>query len=268
MKNNGVLYLENPSGCHVCKLCRKTDSSYRFCNAPGYGFDFDVKDHFSHNTKPDWCPIKVLSDVTFNDGKCDIDLMREPIGYVNTLDLMSCIQNKTEHENLSICIEELSELTKALCKHIRYKTDTTRYDVLEELSDVLLVCGMIKLMLGFVDDEMKNMMEYKNSRNVRRLPREVSVYPVDMSSRVVKEEFKFKTVAEACRELGVHMSTCLAVPGSQIDVCMKLSTLVVFMYKSQMLPSAVIGITSESVIAECTEILSDTEYEHGGESNE
>lgn len=187
--------------------------------------------------------------------------MHEPVGFVNVMDLVSCIQNNSEYTNLAICVEELSELQKALCKHIRYHTDTTRFGVLEELSDVIIVCGMIKQIIGFKCEEVQNMIDYKNDRNIRRLPKSVSVYPVDKSSREVIEDFEFKILMTSQKD-EIYTRNSNMGHGASIDVLMKISTFVLFSHHSSITDDFVIGITHENNINNFTKpVREDTNVE-------
>ncbi len=78
----------------------------------------------------------------------------------------------TENE-IRICIEEMSELTKALCKYLRYndrniggvsdeKRVKAKEDVIEECADVIICAEQIKRIFG--KDEVEKIMDYKIQR--------------------------------------------------------------------------------------------------------
>lgn len=266
----GLLKCKYPTCCTTCGFRKKTDSGYTYCGVPGLGFDYAVTDFDAHFTKPSWCPIQHNEKVCSNTENLDCnesvsepltDIMHEPVGFVNVMDLVSCIQNNSEYTNLAICVEELAELQKALCKHIRYHTDTTRFDVLEELSDVIIVCGMIKQMMGFKCEEVQNMIDYKNDRNLRRLPKSISVYPVDKSSREVIDDFEFKILMTS-QEGEIYTRNSNMGHGASIDVLMKISTFVLFSHHSSITDDFVIGITHENNINNFTRpVREDTKVE-------
>jgi NTP pyrophosphatase (non-canonical NTP hydrolase) len=52
-----------------------------------------------------------------------------------------------------MCIEEMSELTKALCKFKRYGEERQRIDIVEELADVLNMAEQLKVHFGAAEVE-------------------------------------------------------------------------------------------------------------------
>jgi NTP pyrophosphatase (non-canonical NTP hydrolase) len=52
-----------------------------------------------------------------------------------------------------MCIEEMSELTKALCKLKRYGEEKQRLDVIEEIADVLNMVEQLKVHFGAAEVE-------------------------------------------------------------------------------------------------------------------
>ena len=77
-----------------------------------------------------------------------------------------------EESELRMCIEEMSELTKELCKYIRYKNEKnanfsekiekTKQNIIEECADVLICATQIKHIFG--DSQVEKMMDYKIER--------------------------------------------------------------------------------------------------------
>ena len=55
-----------------------------------------------------------------------------------------------------VAIEEMSELTKALIKNRRYKSDLTRKEVREEMADVYIMLVQLTLMYGFDEEIVKS----------------------------------------------------------------------------------------------------------------
>lgn len=179
------------------------------------------------------------------------DVMNEPIGFVNMQDIAACVCSYDDTTNFAMCIEELSELQKALCKHIRSGTDVTKYDVIAELSDVLSVCSMIKQMFDITDEEVKKMVEYKNARNISRLPQDSAVYFVEDSRRLITEEFDYKC-------LDTHQELILYLPliGCTISPIMRIYNQMIFtLNTSQLHEGRYLCIASSQDIANCTELL-------------
>ena len=84
-----------------------------------------------------------------------------------------------EENELRMCIEEMSELTKELCKYIRYlnapdineeeKTkllEKVKNNIIEETADVLLCTGQVKKMFG--SEQVEKMMMYKIERSKKQ----------------------------------------------------------------------------------------------------
>lgn len=75
-----------------------------------------------------------------------------------------------EHQVL-IAIEEMSELTKELCKYFR------RYDrkkeIIEEVADAQIMLEQIIELFG-INNEVDRMVDYKLNRQIRRMEQERS----------------------------------------------------------------------------------------------
>lgn len=67
-----------------------------------------------------------------------------------------------------IAIEEMAELTQAICKNWRYHNDKTENNLREELADVKVMVARLEMMYGNVDDIIK----YKIERQIKRLEQE------------------------------------------------------------------------------------------------
>lgn len=67
-----------------------------------------------------------------------------------------------------IAIEEMAELTQAICKHWRYCNDKTTNNLREELADVKIMVAQLEMMYGNVDD----IIEYKIGRQIKRIEQE------------------------------------------------------------------------------------------------
>ncbi len=78
-----------------------------------------------------------------------------------------------KESQMRLCIEEMSELTKELCKFMRYslneqsqendaKLKQIKENIIEETADVLICASQIKRLFG--DDEVKKIMNFKIER--------------------------------------------------------------------------------------------------------
>ena len=77
-----------------------------------------------------------------------------------------------ETSQLRICVEEMSELTKEICKYLRFKDnsenlETTKKNVIEEAADVIICVEQIKCLFG--EDKVDEMIDYKLKRVSKRL---------------------------------------------------------------------------------------------------
>ena len=77
------------------------------------------------------------------------------------------IVNKYKEQQINICIEELSELTKALCKHNRGKTDIA--NIKEEIADVYIMLKQMQMLFEIESVEIDEIIEYKINRTKERL---------------------------------------------------------------------------------------------------
>ena len=60
--SKGIIVVNMPERCRMCRYMYHTDEGYCFCNVEGYGFDYAVAEYMQSkpNGKPDWCPIKLM----------------------------------------------------------------------------------------------------------------------------------------------------------------------------------------------------------------
>lgn len=77
----------------------------------------------------------------------------------------AAISKYGEKAQQMMAIEEMSELTKAICKYWRYPTPETVTDILEEMADVEIMLEQLKLMFG----DPKEVKETKIHRLFRRV---------------------------------------------------------------------------------------------------
>lgn len=67
--------------------------------------------------------------------------------------LEDAIEAYGAEKQIDMMIEEMSELTKALCKYKRAQTDATVADVLEEMADVQIMLNQMALVFGDFNEE-------------------------------------------------------------------------------------------------------------------
>lgn len=72
---------------------------------------------------------------------------------------------------INMCIEEMSELTKALCKYFRKKdvglTPEQIYNIKEEIADVLNMAEQMREIFGY--EEIEKIRDEKMARTLTRL---------------------------------------------------------------------------------------------------
>lgn len=68
---------------------------------------------------------------------------------------------------LNVAIEEMSELTKEICKFIRGAKN--RDAIVEEMADVQIMLEQIQIMFGISTDEIYNAKNFKLERLKKRL---------------------------------------------------------------------------------------------------
>ena len=74
-----------------------------------------------------------------------------------------------EHQCI-VAVEELSELTKELCKFNRFKSKLKARDAIkEEVADVYVMLKQIQVMFNITDEEMNQEISYKIGRTIRRM---------------------------------------------------------------------------------------------------
>jgi hypothetical protein len=68
---------------------------------------------------------------------------------------------------ITLAIEEMSELQKELCKHLR--GDRNRNAILEEIADVEIMIEQVKIMLNIDELTINELKEYKINRLKKRI---------------------------------------------------------------------------------------------------
>ena len=81
---------------------------------------------------------------------------------------------KYGNKQITICIEEMSELTKALCKYLRYcDCDLEKMiaidDIYEEMADVYIMLTQMQLLLQIDNEFLDDMIDKKIQRTKERL---------------------------------------------------------------------------------------------------
>lgn len=73
---------------------------------------------------------------------------------------------------LDMAIEEMSELTKEICK--RKRGVRNRAEIIEELTDVEIMLEQLKIIFDISDDDVGEMAEIKLGRLARRMQSDVN----------------------------------------------------------------------------------------------
>lgn len=82
--------------------------------------------------------------------------------------LVNAIRTYGYRAQLAMAIEEMSELTKAICKYWRHQNKETCDQILEEMADVEIMLEQMKIMFG----NPKDIKEQKIHRLFHRLNKE------------------------------------------------------------------------------------------------
>ena len=83
------------------------------------------------------------------------------------------IEKYGENHQLDIAIEEMSELTKEICKYFRDPVKVKHYDAIkEELADVMLMGLQIQVIFGISFEELEKEMDFKINRTIERMEHE------------------------------------------------------------------------------------------------
>lgn len=87
------------------------------------------------------------------------------VDYEDAINKIFC--NNSDDEQIVMAIEEMSELTKELCKHFRTDCDPNIANIIEEIGDVLITVTILSLIFG--EQEVKSSVEFKFLRYLERL---------------------------------------------------------------------------------------------------
>ena len=76
-----------------------------------------------------------------------------------------------EKAQIMMCVEEMSELTKALCKYMRFKKhgidDELDYNIKEEIADVYNMINQLKMIFG--EDKIEKIADMKIERTLKKI---------------------------------------------------------------------------------------------------
>lgn len=75
--------------------------------------------------------------------------------------------NKYGEKQVVVAIEELSELSKELCKALRFKA--SKKAIIEEMADVYIMLDQMKLYFGIDKNDVVDAVIEKNKRTYQRL---------------------------------------------------------------------------------------------------
>ena len=82
-----------------------------------------------------------------------------------------CISDYGMGPQMDMCIEEMSELTKALLKYRRAdgaEWDKARNDIIDEIADVRIMCRQMELLFQ-AEEEVEHRIDFKIERQRKRL---------------------------------------------------------------------------------------------------
>ena len=81
--------------------------------------------------------------------------------------ILNQLVDKYKEKQIKVCVEEMSELTKALCKHNRGKTDIE--NIKEEIADVHIMLMQMLMLFNIDEEEFLKIVDYKINRTKERL---------------------------------------------------------------------------------------------------
>lgn len=73
-----------------------------------------------------------------------------------------------ERNQITKCVEELSELQQVLCKLLSADGGVNKDKAIEEIADVEIMLNQIKIILEISEEEITNMKNYKIMRTAKR----------------------------------------------------------------------------------------------------
>ena len=86
---------------------------------------------------------------------------------IEQINIFTALVEKYGDKQINICIEEMSELTKELCKNLRghYNLDK----IYEEMADVYIMLMQMQLLLQIDNEVLDDMIDKKIQRTKERL---------------------------------------------------------------------------------------------------
>ena len=78
--------------------------------------------------------------------------------------LARCIGHFGERKQKTVAIEEMAELTQAICKNLINHHDSKREDIVEEYSDVMAMMMQVKKIFDITDEEVEAVQLLKMKR--------------------------------------------------------------------------------------------------------
>ena len=117
--------------------------------------------------------LEVLKTVAKNIQESGIEGLNQSYTNLerNKEDLKSIIAHYGITSQLTMCLEEMSELAKEICKHQRGANN--RVAIMEEVADVLVTIEQVKLIFNIEDDVIQTIIDNKIKRTLNRMEREV-----------------------------------------------------------------------------------------------
>lgn len=87
------------------------------------------------------------------------------------MELYKELIEKYGKKQVIVCIEELGELQKELCKYLRkgYTSDELKENIVEEMADVYIMLEQMKLYFNINENRIANEILNKNKRTELRL---------------------------------------------------------------------------------------------------
>ncbi len=103
-----------------------------------------------------------------------IDEHNEREKRIKELNILRELVKKYGDKQITICIEEMSELTKALCKYLRYcdfdlEKMIATDDIYEEMADVYIMLYQMQMLIKIDDEILDDMIDKKIQRTKERL---------------------------------------------------------------------------------------------------
>ena len=89
---------------------------------------------------------------------------------VNKENVLDTVIYYGKEKQLTVAIEEMSELTKEVCKFIRGKGSYEH--ICEEVADVYIMLENIKAVFGIQDEKINEFIELKQIRTIERMQNE------------------------------------------------------------------------------------------------